>query len=111
MTRTGTVPVSDVVPVRTILLHPTDNVVLLPTSIEAGQVILVDAETFEMPNRIGSGHKIARQDMKMGEEVVKYGAPIGIVTHDVKRGDHLHTHNMASQYISTHDRGDAQDGS
>lgn len=110
MTETGTIPVVDSVPVRTILLHPKDNVVLLPVSIDAGATILVDAEIFEMPTRIGSGHKIARQDMKTGEEVMKYGAPIGIVTHDVKRGDHLHTHNMASQYISTHDRGDAQDG-
>ncbi|MBR5506948.1 MAG: altronate dehydratase [Clostridia bacterium] len=43
---------------------------------------------------IESGHKYAICDIKSGEDVVKYGEPIGHATEDIKMGDHIHTHNL-----------------
>ena len=40
------------------------------------------------------GHKYALCDIKAGETVVKYGNPIGHATVDIKKGEHVHTHNM-----------------
>lgn len=40
------------------------------------------------------GHKIALRDIKKGEDVIKYGYPIGHATEDIKAGDHVHTHNI-----------------
>lgn len=40
------------------------------------------------------GHKIALCDIKKGEDVIKYGYPIGHATEDIKAGDHVHTHNI-----------------
>ena len=40
-----------------------------------------------------SGHKYADCDIKAGENIVKYGCPIGHATEDIKKGDHVHTHN------------------
>ena len=41
-----------------------------------------------------SGHKIALNDIKAGENVIKYGYPIGHATVDIKKGEHVHTHNI-----------------
>lgn len=41
-----------------------------------------------------NGHKYALRDIKEGENVIKYGNPIGHATADIKKGDHVHTHNM-----------------
>ena len=49
---------------------------------------------------IGSGHKYAIKDIKKGENVIKYGCPIGHATEDIKVGDHVHTHNVKTNLSS-----------
>lgn len=41
-----------------------------------------------------NGHKYAVRDIKCGENIIKYGCPIGHATADIKCGDHVHTHNL-----------------
>lgn len=40
------------------------------------------------------GHKIALRDIKKGEDIIKYGYKIGHATEDIKKGEHVHTHNI-----------------
>ena len=39
------------------------------------------------------GHKYALRDIKCGENIIKYGNPIGHAICDIKAGEHVHTHN------------------
>ncbi len=39
------------------------------------------------------GHKYALYNIKEGENIIKYGCPIGHATCDIKKGEHVHTHN------------------
>jgi altronate hydrolase len=39
------------------------------------------------------GHKYALCEIKKGENIIKYGSPIGHATADIAAGDHVHTHN------------------
>ena len=41
-----------------------------------------------------NGHKYALIDIKEGENVIKYGSPIGHATCDIAKGEHVHTHNV-----------------
>ena len=41
-----------------------------------------------------NGHKYAVCDIKAGENIIKYGNPIGHATQDIKCGEHVHSHNM-----------------
>ncbi len=41
-----------------------------------------------------NGHKYALFDIKQGENIVKYGSPIGHATADIKKGEHIHSHNL-----------------
>ena len=43
---------------------------------------------------IDNGHKYALVDIKKGESIIKYGYPIGHATTDIKKGEHVHTHNV-----------------
>ena len=40
------------------------------------------------------GHKYALCDISCGENIIKYGNPIGHATCDIKKGEHVHTHNV-----------------
>ena len=40
------------------------------------------------------GHKYALRDISCGENIIKYGNPIGHATCDIKKGEHVHTHNV-----------------
>lgn len=42
------------------------------------------------------GHKYALRDLACGENVIKYGMPIGHTTAAVKAGEHVHIHNTAT---------------
>ena len=41
-------------------------------------------------------HKLATRDIAKGEPVVKYGEHIGVAACDIKAGEHVHVHNVAS---------------
>lgn len=43
---------------------------------------------------LSNGHKYALRDIAKGEEIVKYGYPIGVATADIAKGEHVHSHNM-----------------
>ena len=43
---------------------------------------------------LDDGHKYAARDIKCGENIIKYGNPIGHATADIKKGEHVHTHNV-----------------
>lgn len=45
-------------------------------------------------DNIPFGHKVALFDMQKGDNVIKYGYPIGHLTCDVKKGEHIHSHNL-----------------
>lgn len=41
-----------------------------------------------------NGHKYATRDIKAGENIIKYGNPIGHAIVDIKAGEHVHNHNI-----------------
>ena len=43
------------------------------------------------------GHKIALADHSEGDIVLKYGNDIGKVVAAIKKGDHVHTHNLKTK--------------
>ena len=44
-----------------------------------------------------TGHKIAYKKIKKGEDVIKYGYPIGYATEDIEKGEGVHSHNMKTK--------------
>lgn len=44
-----------------------------------------------------TGHKIALEDISKGEDIIKYGFPIGIATENISSGKRVHTENMKTK--------------
>jgi len=43
------------------------------------------------------GHKVALRDLAVGDTVIKYGQDIGRVVVPIRKGDHVHTHNLKTK--------------
>ena len=44
-----------------------------------------------------TGHKVSLVDIREGEDVIKYGYPIGKATCHIAEGEHVHSHNMKTK--------------
>jgi len=75
-------------------INEKDNVCTSLEKITAGQEISVDDIHMTALTDVPFGHKIALVDIKKDEKIIKYGAPIGKATVDIKKGSHVHSHNM-----------------
>jgi altronate dehydratase len=87
---------------RLILLRPEDNCLAVAASLEAGTELEIEGRRVVLAAGVGIGHKLARRDIAAGEKILKYGAVIGSATAPIRRGEHVHLHNLASDYIATY---------
>ncbi len=81
-----------------------DNVgVVVVENLSAGSDILGvvtedNSEIHAVCNQdIPIGHKVALCDLAIGDSVIKYGQDIGRVVAPIRRGDHVHTHNLKTK--------------
>ena len=77
-----------------IKINPADNVVVALHPIAKGTAVPVDNTTVTAVEDIPQGHKMAIAAIKAGENVIKYGFPIGHATADAVPGTWMHTHNI-----------------
>lgn len=75
-------------------IHENDNVAVAIETIPAGSEVSVSGETITARTEIPAGHKMALRDIAEGEQVIKYGCPIGNTKEAVKKGDWIHVHNV-----------------
>ncbi len=48
-------------------------------------------------NDIPIGHKVALKDFAVGDSIIKYGVNIGKVVVPIKKGEHVHVHNLKTR--------------
>jgi hypothetical protein len=87
---------------KLIKLNQNDNVYIVRNSILAGETIRLNGQDFSYDKNLGIGHKIAAKPIKKGEQVIKYGVSIGSASADIETGEHVHLHNLKSDYIPTY---------
>lgn len=75
---------------RFLVLSPADNVATLMDE-DAGIAHLSDG--MSIADKVPFGHKVSLRAIAVGEAVVKYGIKIGVATHPIKQGEHVHVHN------------------
>ena len=81
-----------------------DNVgVVVVENLKAGTnmtcVVIHDDSDFQLTcsDDVPIGHKVALRDLDAGDTVVKYGEDIGKVVAPVKKGAHVHVHNLKTK--------------
>jgi len=86
---------------NTIRLSPLDNIVVLTQSLPSGSKVLIGDTEYVLGETLGLGHKLAARNLRRGEKIIKYGAPIGSAICDIPAGSHVHLHNLKSDYLPT----------
>ncbi|HJP58567.1 MAG TPA: altronate dehydratase family protein [Gemmatimonadaceae bacterium] len=76
-----------------------DNVAVALRPLEAGETVAVDGLRTPVRNAVRAGHKFALKDFQPGDRVIRYGAPIGIVTQSITAGEHVHSHNLRTALV------------
>jgi (2R)-sulfolactate sulfo-lyase subunit alpha len=80
-----------------------DTVGVATVDIKAGQIVkglaMDDQKGVEVKALmdVPLGHKIALKDFKAGDTVLKYGHDIGRVVAPIKKGEHVHVHNLKTK--------------
>ena len=89
---------------RALVLDERDNVATALVGLGRGERVSLGGQVVELGEDIPRGHKFAIRHIACGEEVVKYGQPIGRATADIAPGQHVHVHNVASQRATPKER-------
>ncbi|MBS5906632.1 MAG: altronate dehydratase [Dysgonomonas mossii] len=77
-----------------IKINPADNVIVAIDTILAGQKLSIDNISFTVLEDVPIGHKIALQNFTIGDNIVKYGFPIGHAFKDIKQGALVNEKNI-----------------
>ncbi len=75
-------------------INDNDNVAVALHDMQVGDIFNYNSKEYILKENITQGHKFALRDIKNGENVVKYGFPIGHATKDIEQGTWVHTHNV-----------------
>ncbi len=77
--------------------------VVVVEGLKAGQEIIGwvmkedETITVKIISDIPIGHKLALKDLAEGDTVIKYNTDIGKVVAPIKKGEHLHVHNVKTK--------------
>ena len=82
-------------------INPADNVAVALEPLRAGTVLDLDGSQVTAAEDVPAGHKIALQDIQEGENIIKYGFPIGHATMGIARGSHVHIQNLKTNLSET----------
>lgn len=76
-----------------IKIHTLDNVAVALADLAEGTDVTVDGQAVTLRKAVSRGHKFALCEIAQGENVMKYGLPIGHALVDIAAGEHIHAHN------------------
>ncbi|MDY0939743.1 altronate dehydratase family protein [Priestia megaterium] len=76
-----------------IRIHQEDNVAVALRDFLAQENFMVNGKEVSLKEEVKRGHKIAITPISAGNNIIKYGFPIGHATHSISPGEWVHTHN------------------
>jgi altronate dehydratase small subunit len=90
--------VSSGVGLDAIVCHGDDTVATAVRELAADECVRVsvggDTLMIGLAEAVPFGHKFALRDVAGGQEIIKYGETIGRATSAIRRGEHVHLHNV-----------------
>ena len=82
-------------------INAADSVVVCLTEKKQGDHITVDGRNITINQDTPAGHKVLIKDVKEGEDIIKYGYPIGHAQKDMKAGDWVNENNLKTNLKGT----------
>ena len=84
-------------------INRADSVVVCLQPMKKGEIINVDGIDIVINQDTPAGHKVLLKDTAKGEDIIKYGYPIGHAIEDLKAGDWVNENNLKTNLAGTLD--------
>ncbi|MBQ8467391.1 MAG: altronate dehydratase [Prevotella sp.] len=84
-----------------IKINPADSVVVCLEEKHKGDTITADGKLITVLQDTPAGHKLLISDVKQGDNIIKYGYPIGHALHDMKAGEWVNENNLKTNLAGT----------
>lgn len=82
-------------------INPADSVVVCLRAMKAGEIIAADGKEIKLLQDTPAGHKVLLEDKNEGEDIIKYGYPIGHALKDLKAGEWVNENNLKTNLAGT----------
>ena len=82
-------------------INPADSVVVCLRAMKAGEIIAADGKEIKLLQDTPAGHKVLLEDKSEGEDIIKYGYPIGHALKDLKAGEWVNENNLKTNLAGT----------
>ena len=81
-------------------IHPADNVATLLDDAAPGALRILGEKNYSvtLQEPINLGHKVALADILVNQPVIKFGVKIGHASREIRTGQWVHLHNLASDF-------------
>ncbi|MCI6503885.1 MAG: altronate dehydratase family protein [Prevotella sp.] len=82
-------------------INPIDSVVVCLRAMKAGETISIDGKVITLLQDTPAGHKVLITDKAEGEDIIKYGYPIGHALKALKAGEWVNENNLKTNLAGT----------
>ena len=82
-------------------INPADSVVVCLVEKKKGEVINVDGKKIILAQDTPAGHKVLIKDVAEGDNIIKYGYPIGHARQAMKAGEWVNENNLKTNLSGT----------
>lgn len=82
-------------------INPADSVVVCLRAMKAGETVSADGKVITLLQDVPAGHKVLIEDKNEGEDIIKYGYPIGHAKKNLKAGEWVNENNLKTNLVGT----------
>lgn len=82
-------------------INPADSVVVCLRAMKAGETVSADGKVITLLQDVPAGHKVLIEDKNEGEDIIKYGYPIGHAKKNLKAGKWVNENNLKTNLAGT----------
>lgn len=82
-------------------INSADSVVVCLRAMKAGETVSADGKVITLLQDVPAGHKVLIEDKNEGEDIIKYGYPIGHAKKNLKAGEWVNENNLKTNLAGT----------
>ena len=82
-------------------INPADSVVVCLRAMKAGETVSAEGKVITLLQDVPAGHKVLIEDKNEGDDIIKYGYPIGHAKKNLKAGEWVNENNLKTNLAGT----------
>lgn len=82
-------------------INPADSVIVCLRAMKACETVSADGKVITLLQDVPAGHKVLLEDKNEGEDIIKYGYPIGHAKKNLKAGEWVNENNLKTNLAGT----------